>query len=123
MNLAQHAWDAGGVERVRKLLERHRPKAGEPDLRSFEWHYLNRLCHSELFTVERNVAFSPNRNVAFSPDGRRVASSAPWGVKVWDAQTGQELLALKGGGSVVAYSPDGQRLVGVGSGEIKVWDA
>ena len=34
-------------------------------------------------------------------------------MKVWDAQTGQELLTLKGhtgGVSSVAFSPDGKRL-------------
>jgi WD40 repeat protein len=83
--------------------------------------------------------------VTFSPDGRRLAGSVsvvpgPPGageVKVWDAQTGEELLSLKGNlkghtGRVhsVAYSPDGKRLAsgsgsaaqGVG-GEVKVWDA
>ena len=58
-------------------------------------------------------------------------------MKVWDAQTGQELLSLKGhtaSVSSVAYSPDGKRLAsGSGtwdatkrafvSGEVKLWDA
>ena len=37
-------------------------------------------------------------SVAFSPDGKRLASAASMTdtVKVWDAQTGQELLTLKG---------------------------
>ena len=52
MNLAQHAWDAGGIERVQELLEQHRPKPGETDLRGFEWHYLYRLCHAELLTLK-----------------------------------------------------------------------
>src|SRR5262249_36991528 len=33
MNQAQLAWDAGGIGRVRELLEQHRPKPGESDLR------------------------------------------------------------------------------------------
>ena len=38
-------------------------------------------------------------------------------MKVWDAQTGQELLSLKGGGGSVAFSPDGKRLAsGRGTG-------
>jgi hypothetical protein len=43
MNLAQHVWDAGGVEPVRELLAKYRPKPGETDLRHFEWYYLYRL--------------------------------------------------------------------------------
>jgi hypothetical protein len=66
MNLAQHAWEAGGPERVRRLLERHRPKPGETDLRGFEWRYLYRLSHAELLTLKPG-----NHGVAFSPDGKQ----------------------------------------------------
>jgi WD40 repeat protein len=47
---------------------------------------------------------------------------------VWDAQTGQELLTVKGGGGSVVFSPDGKRLasgsrIGPMPGEVQVWDA
>jgi hypothetical protein len=92
MNLAKHAWDEAAVVRVRELLEQHRPKPGETDLRGFEWHYLYRLCHSALLTLQ-----GTGYSVAFSPDGKRLAGASPRDstVKVLDAQTGQELLTLK----------------------------
>ena len=86
-----------------ELLEQHRPKPGETDLRGFEWHYLHRLCHSELLTLKKPHA----RNWTFSPDGKRLAlSGGVWDdtkrkfvggeITVLDVQTGQELLILKG---------------------------
>jgi WD40 repeat protein len=73
--------------------------------------------------------------VAVSADGRRIVSGGEdRTVKVWDAQTGQDLLALQGHtGWVysVAVSADGRRIVSGGGdrnnrggpGEVKVWDA
>jgi WD40 repeat protein/serine/threonine protein kinase len=121
MNLAQHAWEAGGPERVRELLEQHRPKAGESDLRGFEWDYLFRLSHADLLTLKTGGGIS----VAYSPDGKRLASggSAREGlVKVWDAQSGQELHALEDAGYDMAFSPDSKRLATTGKSEVKVWD-
>lgn len=46
MNLAQAAWEDARVARLLELLGEHEPKAGETDLRGFEWHYRNHLAHS-----------------------------------------------------------------------------
>jgi WD40 repeat protein len=75
-------------------------------------------------------------SVCFSPDGRWIAGGDYQEVKVWDAQTGQQVFALKGHRHYVdsvAFSPDGKRLLGAGrildandalqaGADLKVWD-
>src|SRR5262245_46107960 len=46
ITLAQRAWEEDATERTLELLDEDRPQPGQTDLRGFEWHYLQRLCHS-----------------------------------------------------------------------------
>ncbi|MCI0456777.1 MAG: protein kinase, partial [Gemmataceae bacterium] len=126
MNLARHAWEAGTTDQVVELLEHHRPKSGETDLRHFEWYYLYRLCHADLLTLKGHTGNV--WSVAFSPDGKRLASaSSDKSVKVWEAQTGQELFSLQGHTDrvwSVAFNRDGKRLASAsGDKTVKVWNA
>jgi WD40 repeat protein len=62
--------------------------------------------------------------LAFSPDGSRlVTAGSDHSVRVWDAETGQELLALPGvGGPVagVAWDRAGERVFALDDA-IRVW--
>ncbi|MEZ5943227.1 MAG: protein kinase [Planctomycetaceae bacterium] len=65
------------------------------------------------------------RAVSFSPDGRRFAAVGD-SLKLWDAETGDELLDLTSRNVIesLAFSPDGNRLIGGQSdGTIRIWDA
>jgi WD40 repeat protein len=139
MNLAQHAWEANNLVRTRQLLERHRPKPGEDDLRGFEWHYLNRLFHRDRLTIQAHTG--PAWSVVFTPDGKRLFTygkarpvrgaertrEVPGEIKLWDATTGQGVdLALDGSTDAVgriALSADGAYLGAICRLDgIKVWN-
>ena len=76
MNLAHRDWQAGDVGPVLERLASHQPKAGQEDLRSFEWYYLWRLCHRDRRTFE---FAGGNAAIVLSPDGKTLAAGG-WGV-------------------------------------------
>ncbi len=124
MNLAAQEWDGANIGRMQELLNNHRPKAGQEDLRGFEWYYFWRLSHSDLFILPHPEIYS----VAFSPDGKKLATAgaASGGyLKLWNADTDRELTMLKGSvGSFfsMAFSPDDKKLAGGSSNIVKLWD-
>ncbi|HUG68926.1 MAG TPA: protein kinase [Pirellulaceae bacterium] len=76
--------------------------------------------------------------VRFAPNGRRLVSASespksigttpiPGEIRIWDAETGQELQPLRGhtdNVTCVRFSPDGQRIFSVSSDEtLRIWDA
>jgi WD40 repeat protein len=126
MRLAQSDWEEARVKRVVELLEQHRPRSGEEDLRGFEWHYLKRLPDTALVTLKghRGLVW----NVAFSPDGRRLASASDDGtIRMWDVAKGQEISRFQGHTErvvSVAFSPGGKQLASAShDGTVKLWDA
>jgi WD40 repeat protein len=134
MNLARVSWDDNNLIRTRELLEQHRPKQGEADLRGFEWHYLRRLFEQQLRFIKAHGGAA--LTVTWAPDGKRLFTSGAakpgsayraGEVKLWDAETGRRLpLELKGlqeNMGAVALSPDGRFLAaGSTTSAVCVWD-
>ncbi|HZU38223.1 MAG TPA: serine/threonine-protein kinase, partial [Gemmataceae bacterium] len=104
VGLAYREWQDAEIARARQFLNDCSPQG-----RGWEWHYVNRLCHAELLSV--NARTGPVSCVAFSPDGGRLATaSADQAIRIWNCATGEQLLALRGHTSdisSVVFSPDG----------------
>ena len=93
------------------------------------------MPYLELFTSDNAeqvlydfVDFHTETSVCFSPDGKRIVTGGRNNTaKVWDAETGHELLTLIGHTDAVTsvcFSPDGKRIVISGYHKCaKVWDA
>jgi eukaryotic-like serine/threonine-protein kinase len=125
LDRAQQSWKDADIGRVLELLTQHEPNAGKPDLRGWEWHYLWKLCHSDLRSLKGHSSVA---SVAFSRAGRQIASGSNDGrIEVWDAEGGTKLATLKGHAQPVrsvAFSPDGERIAsGSNDKTIKLWDA
>ncbi len=73
MQLAEEAWESGDIVRMSELLDSHKPRTGEDDLRGFEWHYLRRL----LSTVQVTKLAGDTLLGQLSPDGTHFVYAAP----------------------------------------------
>ena len=121
MNVAQHALAANDLGRAKRLLERHRPRPGEPDLRGWEWRYLWRECRSDALS---ELCRHPNsvNSVAYSSDGQTLAVAGGF-VEIWDVPARKQIATLQMTGHVVAFSRGNLLAANASDGTINVWQA
>ncbi|MHB0960024.1 MAG: WD40 domain-containing protein [Pirellulaceae bacterium] len=118
--LAQADFETGSGE-----LTQHYLDECQPNLRGWEHRYLSTRINAKQTLVGHTGAVT---SVAFSCDDKLIVTgSNDHSAKVWDSETGQQLLTLLGhmdSVTCVAFSPDGQRIVtGSEDKTVKVWDA
>jgi len=116
-----------GAQEARDLLDRHGTAAGAEDLRGFEWSYLRGLTdvgRTSWVGHEGKEVY----HVEYAPDGRTFATAGQdRTARIWDADTGQERLILRGHEDEVnwvSFDPSGTRLVTAGDdATVRIWSA
>jgi WD40 repeat protein len=109
MEVLQQSLAAGNLGRARQILDRHRPKSGETDLRGWEWRYLWQFCRDESVSQLSSEPIMEAR-LAASPDGEWLATaeSSPDRVRLWNLRTREALPVPLADGAVwpaVAFVP------------------
>lgn len=112
--ITSNATPARGNSRIAFSADGGRIATAMPDLNIWE---------TETGKLLWSIACEPY-SLAFSRDGTRLAGTVSSDVKVWDTQTGLEMVTILGrgiGGGGLAFLPDGNRVV-TGGSPVRVWD-
>ena len=98
---------------------------GGPEERTI--HIWDAATGAELHVIPQ-TAGEDVTTLSFSPDGGRLASAGfDAKIKIWDTESGLELLTLNGHTSWIwkmQFSPDGRRILSCGRDKtLRIWDA
>jgi WD40 repeat protein len=118
INVALQALAENNLGRARELLDRQQPKAGEEDLRGFEWRYLWQLCRGDEFATFRDDA---GHGAAFSPDGKLFAYA---GAKITVRETASRKLVttLPSSATTLSFAPHTNLLASGHDTGVKLWN-
>lgn len=123
--LADRAVEEGDIARVRELLLRHVPKAGEPDLRDFAWRWLWSLAEDQSFGALTGHTHMVSQ-LRFFSNGERLASASWDGtVRIWNVRERRTEVVLTNYGARIwglDISSDERRLAVAGEDGFRVWN-
>jgi WD40 repeat protein len=101
VDLAYREWRDDQLRRARSLLDGSRA-----DLRGWEWHYVHRLCHSEVAIHQLGYP------IALSDDGRRAVTLPEKNTfEVYDLDATRPVARFTRAENLI-WTPDGKRFVG-----------
>ncbi|MBI4325003.1 MAG: WD40 repeat domain-containing protein [Chloroflexi bacterium] len=135
LKVALQAWQQAQLQQAVTALDRHRPQAGQRDLREFTWHYLKRLC--QPYRQTRTLK-TPNAVLALATtdDGKLLAAAGGMDyVTLWDleADTDRPLRKFTTGepymAGPISFSRDGRYFLAGGLSRerstkgLQIWDA
>jgi WD40 repeat protein/serine/threonine protein kinase len=96
MHEALQNWKGGEFLQMAQRLDAWAPRAGEADLRGFEWHYLRRLVNASELTITTKMSVQVG-GADLSEDGNLLlVPDSDLNFKTFDTRTGRELLSLPG---------------------------
>ena len=124
MHGAETALEDGDLGRARELLQAHQPRAGQTDLRGFEWRLLWQRCRGDDLYALRGHSNSLS-SLGFSPDGDTLATRTRDNqLKVWGLSTRTELFTITNVTSLGGFTSDGQNFAfGLGDGSVRLCDS
>lgn len=130
MKVIQRALDQHNIQRARMLLNRHRPRPGQHDLRGLEWRYLwTRSRGEELKVLHPHDGIAPL--AVFSPNGKWLATAGfDRKLKVWNTRTDGLIAEMEIDSiglnliepNVSLFSHDSKELTFIQDGELTIWE-
>jgi WD40 repeat protein len=125
MRLAQEAWEHSKPDEAAHFLDKYLPRAGQKDLRGFEWNYLRQSIDqsSEVVAKQPTAVWT----MALAPDETRLATADREGViRLWSLESKSLIRELRGhavGDIDQLQFVDNDRLISSGSdGTIRIWE-
>ncbi len=126
LQVASQALGGHDLGLARRMLAAQIPVGRDPDLRGFEWYFLQDLCRGQHLQVLTGHTATVTCT-AVSPDGTRAASGGMDSmIRIWELPSGRCLTNLPTHRGVVwsvGFTPDSQGLITAGADrKVRVWD-